>query len=392
MTAVIAEVDAHEGPVYVADEDALYFTSLRGPGGRDVAIQSRCRCARASASTSLRADANGANGMTLRPRRPAGRLRAGHAATRPARIAPRRPRAPARRETRRRRRGDGLPLNSPNDVVVDARRRDLVHRPELRPPPGLPAAAARSATSSTATTRRPASTTVVADTFDKPNGLAFSPDERVLYVTDSAPTRSRHLTRRPHRPSTSSAAAAWPTAGCSPSSTPASPTASRSTPTAASTSSCPSGVQVFDPDGEPARRDRLPGAVNFAFGGAERNVLFITTDTAVWAAALDPKGALNLMTLVRTRRIIDDAGADAVIAAAERRGREHGAPRRDRASSTRPASSSRCAARGRAGRQLARRRRQGAHRGDLRPPEPRDRAAGHERPPRRARAARRRRR
>ena len=27
--------------------------------------------------------------------------------------------------------------------------------------------------------------TVVADSFDKPNGLAFSPDERVLYVTDS---------------------------------------------------------------------------------------------------------------------------------------------------------------------------------------------------------------
>ena len=26
---------------------------------------------------------------------------------------------------------------------------------------------------------------VVADSFDKPNGLAFSPDERTLYVTDS---------------------------------------------------------------------------------------------------------------------------------------------------------------------------------------------------------------
>ena len=35
----------------------------------------------------------------------------------------------------------GLPLNSPNDVVVDARRHDLVHRPELRLPAGLPARA-----------------------------------------------------------------------------------------------------------------------------------------------------------------------------------------------------------------------------------------------------------
>ena len=43
----------------------------------------------------------------------------------------------------------------------------------------------------------------------------------------------------------------------------------------------------------------------------------------------------------------------------------------------------------RAGRQLARRRRQGAHRGDLRPPEPRARGAGQRRAPRRARAPRR---
>ena len=55
----------------------------------------------------------------------------------------------------------------------------------LRLPAGLPARAARSATSSTATTRARARPTVVADAFDKPNGLAFSPDERVLYVGDS---------------------------------------------------------------------------------------------------------------------------------------------------------------------------------------------------------------
>ena len=32
----------------------------------------------------------------------------------------------------------------------------------------------------------------------------------------------------------------------------------------------------------------LPGAVNFTFGGPAGNVLFITTDTAVWAAVLNP--------------------------------------------------------------------------------------------------------
>ena len=45
-----------------------------------------------------------------------------------------------------------------------------------------------------------------------------------------------------------------------------------------------SGVQVFSPDGDELGDIHLPGAVNFAFGGPDGDVLFITTDTAVWAA------------------------------------------------------------------------------------------------------------
>jgi len=30
--SLLAELDAHEGPVYFADEDALYFTSVPRPG------------------------------------------------------------------------------------------------------------------------------------------------------------------------------------------------------------------------------------------------------------------------------------------------------------------------------------------------------------------------
>jgi gluconolactonase len=52
-----------------------------------------------------------------------------------------------------------------------------------------------------------------------------------------------------------------------------------------------SGVQVFDPDGELLGEIRVPGAVNFCFGGPERALLLITTDSAVWAAALAAKGA-----------------------------------------------------------------------------------------------------
>ena len=52
-----------------------------------------------------------------------------------------------------------------------------------------------------------------------------------------------------------------------------------------------SGVQVFDAAGDLLGEIRVPGAVNFCFGGAERNLLLITTDTAVWAATLAAKGA-----------------------------------------------------------------------------------------------------
>jgi len=31
--SVLAKVDAHEGPVYVADESALYFTTVPRPAG-----------------------------------------------------------------------------------------------------------------------------------------------------------------------------------------------------------------------------------------------------------------------------------------------------------------------------------------------------------------------
>jgi sugar lactone lactonase YvrE len=48
---------------------------------------------------------------------------------------------------------------------------------------------------------------------------------------------------------------------------------------------------VFDPDGELLGEIQVPGAVNFCFAGANCELLLITTDSAVWAAALAAKGA-----------------------------------------------------------------------------------------------------
>jgi hypothetical protein len=51
-----------------------------------------------------------------------------------------------------------------------------------------------------------------------------------------------------------------------------------------------SGVQVFSPAGDLLGEIRVPGAVNFTFGGRAGNVLFITADTAIWATTLQTVG------------------------------------------------------------------------------------------------------
>ena len=133
---------------------------------------------------------------------------------------------------------------------------------------------------------------VVADCFDKPNGLAFSPGEQALYVTDSGANQepgSYHV-QRPHR------IAAFDVRDGShlgPSrlfavTTPGFPDGIKVDRVGRVYASSFSGVQVLSPAGDLIGQINLPGAVNFTFGGPGGEVLFITTDTAIWAAVLNP--------------------------------------------------------------------------------------------------------
>jgi gluconolactonase len=129
----------------------------------------------------------------------------------------------------------------------------------------------------------------VADTLDKPNGLAFSPDERVLYVGDSGAIHAPddYDPERPRR------VVAFDVAGgmlenerVFADEIPGFPDGIKVDPDGNVYVSAATGVLVFAPTGELVGEIELPGAVNFAFGAGR---LFITTDTAVWAAEL--KGA-----------------------------------------------------------------------------------------------------
>ena len=116
-----------------------------------------------------------------------------------------------------------------------------------------------------------------ADGFDKPNGLAFSPDESVLYVGDNGAPREllafdvgegnvlggrRTLARLP--------------AGH--------PDGIKVDRHGRIYASAPDGVRVYSPEGRALDTIPVPGAVNFTFGGPAGDVLFVTADTAIWAA------------------------------------------------------------------------------------------------------------
>jgi gluconolactonase len=247
--------------------------------------------------TVVRADANSANGMALDA---AGRLvvceqgdRAQHAAI--ARVDR------ATGETRTVVDSwDGLRLNSPNDVVV---RSDgsvwftdpsYGHLQGFRPEPVVGDFVYR---------HDPATglLSVVVDTFDKPNGLAFSPRQDVLYVTDSGANQEEgsYYADRPHHIKAFDVVAGRQLANerLFAVTTPGFPDGIEVDAGGRVYASSFAGVQVFNRDGELIGEIRLPGAVKFVFGSPDRNVLFITADDAIWAAVLNataplpPKGA-----------------------------------------------------------------------------------------------------
>jgi gluconolactonase len=294
-------VDAHDGPVYVADEDALYFTTvprpsdLPAPGSPDVAIK---RLALDGDRFPLEPErvsvllphTNAASGMTLDAD---GRLlicqqgtRAGDASI--TRIDLETGHGEIVVEGQR-----GLPLNSPSDVVVHSDGTIWFTDPSygrlqgFRPEPLLGDHVYRY-------DERLDRLIAVADCFDKPNGLAFSPDERVLYVTDTGANREpgSYDPARPHHilAFDVDANGRLGVGRLFAVTTPGFPDGIKVDREGRVYASAFSGVQVFTPAGDLIGEIRLPRAVNFTFGGHGRNVLFITTGTAIWAAVLQATG------------------------------------------------------------------------------------------------------
>jgi gluconolactonase len=281
----LVDVDAHEGPVYLGSEHALYFTSL--PRERGVDVKRLDLLTREI--TIVRADANGANGMTLAPD---GRLLVCEQGSfdLPARISALDPSTGETETVVDNCRG--LAFNSPNDIVVAADGAIWFTDPSygflqgFRPEPE---------TGDHVYRHDPATgeTMVVADSFDKPNGLAFSPDGSILYVGDSGANHEpgTYDPARPHHvlafDVVDGRLLEHPRLFCV--TTPGFPDGLKVDANGFVYTSAFDGVHVYAPDGTLVRELPLPGAVNFDFD-EDDSTFFVTTDSAVWAADLT-KGA-----------------------------------------------------------------------------------------------------
>ena len=133
---------------------------------------------------------------------------------------------------------------------------------------------------------------IVADDFDKPNGLAFSPDESVLYVADTGGTHTPdgpHHIRALEISGGSRVANSLVFAEISPGFA----DGLRVDEAGNVFTSAFDGIQVYSPDGELLGKILVPerATANCAFGGEEGSTLFITASTALYAIETATRGA-----------------------------------------------------------------------------------------------------
>ncbi len=192
---------------------------------------------------------------------------------------------------------DGKPLNAPNDVVVAADGAIWFTDPgygiltDYEGPKSvfeLPVRVYRvDATTGAAT--------IVADDFVRPNGLAFSPDERLLYIVDSGITHggpahirvfdvdggrlhNGRIFAEDFAPGLTDGirvdrdGVVWASVGWG----------DRSE----------DGVRAYAPDGDLIGKIHLPeGCANLCFGGRRKNRLFMCASTSVYTLFVDAAGA-----------------------------------------------------------------------------------------------------
>lgn len=292
----LVETDAHEGPVYDRRSNSLLFTTVPRtlgvpmPGWKEVSI-GRLDLAALELSV-LRETSNMANGMTMDRE---GRLLVCEQGTKThrARIGRIDLESPETTSTV----VDewfGLTFNSPNDIVVKSDGTIWFTDPSYGALQGFKD---QPLVGDFVYRYDPATgeTVVVADSFNKPNGLAFSPGEEILYINDSGAIQGpgTYYVNLPHHIRAFDVVHGGQLAGDRLFAvvTPGIPDGLKTDSDGRVYSSCSSGVKVYSPQTKLLGEILVPGTANFCFGGPENNQLFILNDTAIYRATLRARGA-----------------------------------------------------------------------------------------------------
>jgi gluconolactonase len=189
---------------------------------------------------------------------------------------------------------DGKRFNSPNDVVVKSDGSIWFTDPSYGIDSDYEGDAARNEIGAQRVYRiDPVSgaVTVVASDFVQPNGLAFSPDESLLYIVDTGLT---HVEDGPHHVRCFDV---WPNGTITGGAVFATCSAGLYDGLRVDVHgnlwlSAADGVHCHAPDGTLLGKVRVPETVaNVCFGGAKRNRLFICGTTSLYSVYLNTRGA-----------------------------------------------------------------------------------------------------
>jgi len=188
----------------------------------------------------------------------------------------------------------GKRLNAPNDVVVRSDDSIWFTDPVYGISAEYEGGKAESEIGSCNVYRcdpRDGSLRVVADDFSRPNGLAFSPDEHLLYIADSGfwpdPTKPHHI-----RAFAVGADGRLSGGRVVREVSPGIPDGFRIDIDGNIWTSSGNGVQCITPGGDLIGRIPTPEKVaNVAFGGPKRNRLFICGHTSLYAIFVNTSGA-----------------------------------------------------------------------------------------------------
>jgi gluconolactonase len=184
---------------------------------------------------------------------------------------------------------DGKRLNSPNDVVVHSSGAVYFSDPAYGIESDYEGYKARSEIGACHVYRidpRTHETTIAAPGFERPNGLAFNPDESRLYISDTGvdPSSLRVFDVAPDGTLSGGATFATCTAGVF--------DGFRFDVDGRIWTSAGDGVHCYDPDGTLLGKVKVPETVaNVCFGGHKRNRLYICASTSLYAILLPVNGA-----------------------------------------------------------------------------------------------------